>query len=166
MVLLFDYTLALALQTISCQEEKHFPIHLEDKERTHHNADEIMERYGDSLHALVSLLNQRYALDCNLLAWLEHDEDEVSSFLNEACSNTLHHASFKAPSHVRVWLGEKGFIIGIEQKGKGFDAQTVHHLDKKENKGAAFDFYRKSKGKIFFDHPPDARIVYFEFLLH
>jgi len=59
-------------------------------------------------------------------------------------------------------MGRKGFVIGIEQQGKGFNAEKVHKEKIKEGEGAAFEFYRKCKGRVFFDEPKKARMVYLE----
>ena len=53
-------------------------------------------------------------------------------------------------------------MIGIEQQGKGFNAEKVHKEKIKEGEGAAFEFYRKCKGRVFFDEPKKARMVYLE----
>ena len=82
--------------------------------------------------------------------------------MNEAGSNTLNHSQFKAPSHFHLWMGKKGFVIGIEQQGKGFNAQKINQEKIKEGEGAAFEFFRKCKGTIFFDEPKKARVVYLE----
>ena len=64
-----------------------------------------------------------------------------------------------------MWLGKKGFVIGISQKGEGFSAVEVDDKKIKTNEGAAFDFFRNCKGEIFFDNPQQVRMVYFLGLL-
>ena len=66
------------------------------------------------------------------------------------------------PHKFHLWLGEKGFIIGIEQKGKGFNPIHINENLIKNNKGAAFEFFRECNGKVFFDNSEDAKVVYFK----
>jgi len=58
-----------------------------------------------------------------------------------------------------LWLGEKGFIIGIEQKGKGFHAEHINKNKIKENKGAAFEFFRNCQNNIFFDNKENTTMI-------
>lgn len=146
-----------------------FSIHSNEEERSHHTTDDVMELYGDSKWSIAHLLNQRYGLlfktPVDLLNWLNHNkDDEVSYFLNEAGSNVLNYAEFKAPSKFHLWLGEKGFLIGVEQKGDSFNAKHIHDNSVKQNKGAAFEFFKTSKGIVFFDNPEETRVVYFEYI--
>ena len=114
------------------------------------------------------MLNQKYSRllenGFDLYNWLNYqNKDEVAYFLNEAGSNALNYSQFKAPSKFHLWFGKKGFIIGIEQKGQGFNASKVDSERLKDNQGAAFDFFRNCKSKIFFDNDQDAKIVYMEY---
>ncbi len=59
-------------------------------------------------------------------------------------------------------MGTKGFVIGIEQQGKGFDAEKINQEKIKEGEGAAFEFFRKCKGTVFFDDSEKAKVVYLE----
>ena len=54
-------------------------------------------------------------------------------------------------------------MLGVEQKGTGFNAQEVHDKNLKENEGAAFNFFRKCQSSVFFDNAQDARMVLMEF---
>lgn len=167
MVLHFHHTLSQALEQIECTREQiTLPIHPHQSKRT----DETIIKYGQAKWAIVDKLNQRYStilnVEFNLHHWLHYNEhDEVAYFLNEAGSNALNHSEFKAPSHFHLWMGKKGFVIGIEQQGKGFDAQKIDKEKIKEGEGAAFEFFRKCKGTIFFDEPGEARVVYLEVMV-
>lgn len=167
MVLHFSRTLQEALENIGFPEYHEFPVYPEEEVRTHIISDPIIEKYGQAKWAVVDIINEKYgALLFNkfdLFNWLEKNKnDEVAYFLNEAGSNSLNYSEFKAPSHFHLWLGKKGFVIGIEQKGRGFNAEKVNEGKLKENKGGAFAFFRVCRGIVFFDNPQDARRMYFE----
>ena len=169
MVLDFNKTLQEALKNIGLTDHQEFVVHDQEEERTYLTSDETIGRYGDVKWAVVDLLNEQYSKilesPFDLYNWLHKNEnDEVSYFINEAGSNSLNHSDFKAPSKFHLWLGSKGFVIAIEQKGRGFDAVNVHELQIKDNEGAAFDFFRKCRSRIFFDNPTDARIVFMEYV--
>ena len=164
MVLHFQHPLYQALEHINfIGEPTTIPIHPHLKQRS----DETITHYGNAKWAIIDKLNSRYSTilntEFNLHHWLHYNEhDEAAYFLNEAGSNALNHSEFKAPSHFHLWMGTKGFVIGIEQQGKGFDAKKVHEEKIKEGEGAAFEFFRKCKGTVFFDEPEQARVVYLE----
>ncbi len=164
MVLNFTQTLSLALQTIEFTgEQSSFPLLSQQKSKP----EDITTHYGQAKWAIVDMLNKEYSTilntEFNLYHWLHYNEhDEVAYFLNEAGSNALNHSEFKAPSHFHLWMGKKGFVIGIEQQGKGFNAQKIDKEKIKEGAGAAFEFFRTCKGIIFFDEPKKARVVYLE----
>lgn len=168
MVIHFTKTLPEALEQIDFSGEG-FEILLYPHEeiRSHVISDEVIANYGYAKWAIVDALNEKYgALLFNkfdLYNWLEKNkDDEVAYFLNEAGSNSLNYAEFLAPWKFHLWFGKKGFIIAIEQKGKGFNALKVHDGGIKENKGGAFAFFRGCKGNVFFDNAKEARIVYLE----
>ncbi|MBI2661919.1 hypothetical protein HYX11_00480, partial [Candidatus Woesearchaeota archaeon] len=95
--------------------------------------------------------------------WLRHNaNDEVAYFLSETGANCLNYSLFRAPHKFHLWLGKKGFVIGIEQKGRGFPAVDVNAKKIKINEGAAFEFFRTCKGEIFFDDANSAKVVYIE----
>ncbi len=162
MVINFTKRLQQALENIRYQDYHQLPVHSEEQKRS----DEIIGIYGDAKWKVVHLLKESYGLPTDLHNWLYFDErDEVAYFLNEAGSNALNYSDYRAPSYFHVWLGTKGFVIGIEQKGNGFDAHHVHRKRIKDNEGAAFDFYRKCRSSVFFDDPKNARIVFMEYIL-
>ncbi|PIN87913.1 hypothetical protein COV12_01325 [Candidatus Woesearchaeota archaeon CG10_big_fil_rev_8_21_14_0_10_32_24] len=159
----FDNTLDFALEKIRNHEYHEFEIHPDEVEVTHEH--DLIERYGNAKWAIVDLLNQKYGRKIDLQNWLDHKEDDVAYFLNEAGSNSLHHSEFKAPCKFHLWMGVYGFIIGIEQKGKGFDASFVNEHKIKTNEGAAFNFFRKCKGKVFFDDSKNTTTIFYKELL-
>lgn len=169
MVLNFTLTLQQALSEIKFSgESREFPVHQGVKQREGNLFEGLIQRYGEAKWKIVDLLNQHYSQllenPFDLHNWLNHNQDdEVAYFLNEAGSNCLNHSEYKAPYKFQVWLGHKGFIIGIEQKGTGFDAHKVHQQKLKTNEGAAFEFFRRSRSQIFFDDPHDARTVFMEY---
>ena len=163
MVIDIKKTFSESLYTIHLLQYHSMIVHQKEALRT----DETLQVYGQAKWAIVDLLNEQYSTiltsKFDLYNWLhENQEDEVSYFLNEAGSNCLCYSEFKAPSQFHLWLGKKGFIIGIEQQGKGFNAQEVEERKIKNNKGAAFIFFRRCRGRIFFDNPQDTKIVYLE----
>ena len=127
------------------------------------------EEYAESKWQIVEIINQNYSKvlknKFDLYNWLYHNKnDEVAYFLNEAGSNALNYSEFKMPAKFHLWLGYKGFIIGIEQQGRGFNAAKIDQEKIRENEGAAFQFYRNCKSIVFFDNPKEARIVYLVYL--
>ena len=167
MVLSFEKDLPTALQAIDWRNEHRlFPVHPHHELRT----DDVLTVYGNAKWEMVDILNQQYGAllptKFDLYHWLHQQEhDEVAYFLNEAGSNCLSYSEFRAPLALHLWLGAKGFVIGIEQQGKGFNARQVHQQKRKENEGAAFHFFRRCRSSIFFDDSRNARIVFMRFFL-
>ena len=166
MVIHFNYSLQEALKNIDhIEHNEEFIVHDNEEIRVLSNSCDIIEQYAIGKEQVVSLINEVYSKNFDLHNWIKRDlNDEVSFFLNEAGSNVLNYSQFKAPSKFELFFGKKGFIIGIEQKGKSFNAKHIHDYNIKENEGMAFKFYKSCKNKIFFDHPQDTNIVYLEFL--
>ncbi len=167
MVLHFQKTLKEALQEISFREYQEFKSYhgfvIHDKEEAARHNNEFISKYGDAKWAIVDMLNKKFANNFDLINWLHYNEnDELAYFLNEAGSNSLSHSEFKAPYKFHLWTGNEGFVVGIEQKGKGFDAQEVNEKFIMDNEGAAFDFFRRCRGQVFFDNCCDARVIYFQ----
>src|SRR3989344_7523898 len=138
MALIFTKHLQESLDDIQAFEHYTFPVHELEQARTIVISDEIIERYGIAKWAVVDVLNEKYGIVLfnkfdlhNLID--KNTDDEVAYFLNEACSNTLNYSEFKAPWKFHLWLGKMGFVIGIEQKGKGFNARYIHEEKIKEN---------------------------------
>src|SRR3989344_4553239 len=122
MVLNFTKTLSEALENIDFTGEGYeLPIYSEEKARSHLISDEIVAKYGYAKWAIVDSLNEKYG------ALLINKFDLYN------------------------WLGRKGFLIGIEQKGKGFNAAKINDERIKEHQGGAFTFFRECKNKVFFD---------------
>ena len=168
MALDFTKTLPQALENIGFSGHYfELPVYEPEEVRTHLISDTVIEQYGNSKWAVVDLLNEEYGAimfnKFDLHNWLlKNKDDEIAYFLNEAGSNSLNYSQYLAPSSFHLWLGKKGFVIGIEQKGMGFNAVKVHDEKLKENQGGAFRFFRECKNAVFFDNAEDARIVYFE----
>jgi len=163
MTLHFDKNVHQALDKIEFFDYHEIIVHQQKEERTHSNSCQIIEIYGKAKWQIVDLLNEQYGTNFNLHNWLKKDKsDEVSYFLNEAGSNCLNYSEFKTPYMFHLWFGKKGFIIGIEQNGKGFNAKEVYQQGIKTNEGNAFDFFENCNHKVFFDNPTDAKIVFFK----
>ncbi|MEW5896343.1 MAG: hypothetical protein AB1668_01505 [Nanoarchaeota archaeon] len=167
MVLCFQKDLLQALEHIDFTAYHEFVVHPLERRRTI-DSDEIIERYGAVKWEIVDMLNQEYSTilenNFDLYNWLnENSNDELAYFLNEAGSNVLGYSDFGAPYKFHLWLGKKGFILGIEQKGKGFNAEEVCNKKIKENEGAAFNFFRNCRSEIFFDDSKNARTVFMLF---
>jgi len=165
MVIHFTQNLPKALQEIQFFEYRGFVVHEKEEIRTYLNSDELVSKYGDSKWAVIDLLNERYNSSFDLHNWVnKNEDDEVAYFINEAGSNCLNYSQFKIPHKFHLWLGKKGFVLGVEQKGVGFNAEEIHHQKLKDNEGAAFDFFRNCQSKVFFDNSENARIVFMIFL--
>ena len=170
MVISFHKNISASLKSIHLQQHQEFLVHSQESKRTHLTSDDLIALYGNHKWAVVDILNREYRhlleTPFDLYHWLNYKEhDEVAYFLNEAGSNALSHSEFLVPYKFHLWLGKKGFIIGIEQKGKSFNAEKVNQKRIKDNEGAAFEFYRNCKSTVFFDNPQEARIVFMEYLL-
>src|SRR3989338_3345044 len=167
MVIHFQKTLPEALQDIQFTGEcKEFVVHEPETRASHSSV--FIDHYGHAKWDVVDTLNARYgsqlSLPIDLIHWLHYEEnDEVAYFLSEAGSNALHNSEFKAQFKFCIWFGRKGFVLGMEQKGKGFNAQLVYTKKSKENEGAAFRFYQNCQSTIFFDNPTNAKLVYLAF---
>ena len=168
MAIHFQRNLQQALGNIGFTgEHQQFVVHVLEIHRDE-SAEDVVTKYGKTKWELVDTLNAKYASELkekfDLYNWLDfNDKDEVSYFLSECGSNTLNYSQFKAPHAFHIWFGSKGFVLGVEQKGTGFNAQEVHDKNLKENEGAAFNFFRKCQSSVFFDNAQDARMVLMEF---
>lgn len=165
MALHFDHNLQQALENIRAEGYHNILIHNEESARDYENSCGMIEKYGEAKHEIVEVINQYYPhLNFDLVNWINKDQsDEVAYFLNEAGSNVLNHSEFKTPRKFHLWFGKKGFIIGIEQLGRGFNAEEIHECKIKENEGAAFNFFRNCQSKIFFNDSKNANLVLMEF---
>lgn len=167
MVIHLTKTLPEALESIECSDYYELPVYEAEEIRNHVISDSVIEQYGDAKWMVVDVLNEKYGAvlfnKFDLHNWLEKNEnDEVAYFLNEAGSNSLNYSEFLAPYKFHLWLGKKGFVIGIEQKGEGFNAVKINEEKIKEHQGGAFQFFRECKNTTFFDNAEDAKVVYFE----
>lgn len=169
MTLCFQTKLDDSLQKIELINYHHFLLQESPKSRTISNSDELIEAYGKIKWQIIDLLNQQYSEvlvePFNLYNWLNYNtNDEAAYFLNEAGSNCLNYSEHKIPHQFHLWLGQKGFVVGIEQLGSGFDAEKIHEKNIKENEGSGFEFFRNCRSRIFFDDKNNSRMVLMEFL--
>ena len=168
MAINFNQNLQEALAKIGFfGEHLQLPVCELEEARSHIISDAVIEKYGHNKWAIVDILNEKYGEmmfnKFDLYNWLEKNkDDEVAYFLNEAGSNSLNYSEYLIPSYFHLWLGKNGFVIGIEQKGKGFNAAKINEEMLQENKGGGFTFFRQCRNKIFFDNATDARVVYLE----
>lgn len=160
MTIKFTTTLLGTLTQLEKITYHQFIIHDKEELRTLENTDELLEKYADGKCWVIDTLNKRYNTNFNQENWLNYKEDKVAWFVNETGSNCLNYSEFKIPAKFHLWLGDEGFVIGIEQLGKGFNSFEINKRIIKENKGAAFNFYRECKGVVFFDDKEEAKVVY------
>ena len=164
MVIHFNHNLQEALSNIKAEGYHQIVVHSDTIERDFMNSCDIVERYGNAKHEIVELINQVYEKDFDHMNWInKNSKDEVAYFINEVGSNSLNHSEFKAPHKFHLWFGKNGFIVAVEQLGKGFNAEDVHENKIKSNEGRAFEFFNQCKSKIFFDNSKDAKMVFMEF---
>jgi hypothetical protein len=165
MAIHFKRSFLEALSNIQLVKHHEFMIHSPEELVDHKKQKSVIDKYGDAKWQVVELINSHFNLKnkFDLYNWLNHnEEDELAYFINEAGSNCLNYSEYKAPHKFHVWLGKKGFIVAIEQKGAGFPAKKIHDHRLKQNEGAAFRFFRNCKSNIFFDDPDEARMVFME----
>ena len=163
MTINFTKTLPQALENI--EHDVHHQIFVHDGVRDLNNSCAVIEKYGQAKWQVVDLVNERFNSDFDLHNWLnKNKDDELAYFLNEAGSNCLNYSEHKVPYQFHLWLGKKGFVVGIEQLGKCFDAQHVQEHKIKGNEGAAFEFFRNCQSEVFFDDAQKVRIVLMEVL--
>ncbi|MBT4538899.1 hypothetical protein HOI26_02215 [Candidatus Woesearchaeota archaeon] len=160
MVIHYTKELEKTRKIIEKESYYHFPVSEEKRHIT--NTDEILEVYANAKWQIIDLLNKRYKTNFDLHNWIRKDEDEVAHFLCEAGSNALESSQNKSPTAFHLWLGKKGFIIGIEQNNS-FNAQEINEQRIKVNKGAGFEYYRRSKSTIFFDSPINTKKIYLHY---
>ncbi|HIH11884.1 TPA: hypothetical protein HA241_06860 [Candidatus Woesearchaeota archaeon] len=163
MVLLWSKTVDQALAEVRFTHRYEFEISTEP--RTLDNTDEIIPRYAAVKQHIVVILNSHFphwmGRRFRLKHWLQRKKhDELAYFLNEAGSNCLAYADHKIPAQFRLWIGKKGFLIGITQSGGGFPAREVYVQKRRNNLGGGFRFYARCRSKIFFDSPAKATEVY------
>lgn len=131
--------------------------------------EETEIRYGKALWTVIEIINKKYQdrldFEFNLYNWIEHNSsDELSYFLNEASSNSINYSEFKSVWKLIVYFGKKGFIVGVLQQGKDFDAEKIFFDKVKSNEGAGFLFYEECSNTVFFDNSKTAKSIYFEYL--
>ena len=117
--------------------------------------EEIQIRYSKALWTVVEVINGRYAsklpFEFNLYNWIEHNhKDELAYFLNEASSNCMNYSDYKSSYKFVIHFGEKGFIVGVLQQGKGFNAELIFPLTEQYKVAGVFfydrgDVYKKSE---------------------
>ncbi len=164
MVICFNKKINEALERINFEGEHHELLVQENEEEA-----DVIEKYGNSQWKVVDLLNDKYSSvlqdKFDLHNWIEYNkDDEVAYFLSETGTNCLNYAEHRAPHKFHLWLGSKGFVIGVEQIGKSFNSEEIDNKRIKENEGAAFEFFRNCKSTIFFDNPKETRQVFMECL--
>ena len=156
MVVNFSKTLPHVLSTIGVEDVKEFTI-------------QNLQQFQQVLWEIIDLLNERYVTQLaepfDHYNWINHNQnDEVAYFLNEATSNIFNYTEGKLPLF-QLWFGSKGFVIGITQPGKGFNAQEVHTKNSFQNQGGAFTFFKQCKQTIFFDSLTNTTSVYLEYIV-
>ena len=185
MTIHFQKNLPQALMNINFQEYHELPVHQETSLVCPTANKKVIDLYGEQMWKVVDLINEKFGRGekvgnqppneekhsrvmkekFDLYNWINHNSnDEVAYFLSETGSNCINFSEFKAPAKFHLWLGVKGFVIGVEQKGKPFNAEEIDPKRIKDNEGAAFEFYRQCESAVFFDNYQAARVVYLEWL--
>ena len=83
------------------------------------------------------------------------------AILFEAHASIAMHGDYNFPSKIELWIGKAGFIVGVQQKGRGFNADEISRTGKhREGGGSGFKTYKELGYDVFFDNPTDARTVY------
>ncbi len=163
MVLQFNLVLNDSLKRIDFTNYHEINVHPHSSVVEHSS---IVGKYNGAKLMIIELLNKQYNTEFNLHNWINYNEnDEVAYFLNEVGNNSLHYSEFGCAAKFHLWKGSKGFVIGIEQKGKGFDAKNVNENRVFNTQGKGFEFFRNCSNVIFFDDSKNAKIVYMECLL-
>ncbi len=92
---------------------------------------------------------------------------DLNMFLHEASDNIIRYSENEIPKAFHLWTAEKGFVIGVEQEGNGFNAKKINEsrICDEDSKGRGFEFFRNSKQEILFDNPIDTRIVYMKYVI-
>ncbi|MFC1801759.1 hypothetical protein ACFLZB_04830, partial [Nanoarchaeota archaeon] len=79
-------------------------------------------------------------------------------------ANAAWYSQFQFIYGLSLWTGESGFVLGVEQKGNGYDAVTINEKRITSHGdgigGGFFNLCRDNPQEFFFDNPSDARIVY------
>ena len=163
MVLVFDKTLDDALKEIGFSESE--GVYLEQviydgevhvRELIPIKRRQITKRVGRSEEVWSRFA--RYGQASNCLA-CEH----LFDFFNHAYSNIFERSQYGRTYKDHYWFGKRGFVIGIEQKGRGFDAVQIDSKRTKNGHGHGFDHYRSCPYPIFFDNSRDARVIYVQY---
>ena len=154
MVLNFNLQLQEVLADLKNYTYHEFLIKSKDKGL---DMEVFLANYGSAKWKIMELINDYYGTNFDHYNWLHYaEEDEVAYFLNEACSNGINYSELQK---FQLWIGKDKLVIGIEQSSP-FPALEVEEKKIKTNQGAAFDFFRRCKGQVFFDNPNKARIVF------
>lgn len=180
--MIVDKTLDTALSEIIVKDhicyklhEDRFPFEEMEKKYRRSKCDEMWFLAGRDI---PSLLSERFGMAFGGYVNSPQDYNPPKNKLHQPCLfifetyvNATMYSSYGFISQMDLWLG-KSFIIGISQKGEGYDAlyidsHKIRHkrgevVEKGEGSGA-FDFYRTCKHEVFFDDPKNAKSVYLKF---
>jgi len=166
MVLCFDKKLEEALGRIGFNGEYQELVVFKEERKIGINDSEIISQFGEMKGKVVERVNEKFSCvlkdKFDLYNWLERKDDELAYFLAEVGSNCLCYSEFKIPFKFCLWFGAKGFVVGVEQKGSGFNALKVDQQRLKDGEGAAFEFFRNCRSEIFFDDKVNAKMVLME----
>ncbi len=158
MVVDFSYCLERGLDRILFIEKLEFILSSLDSytDAKRFIVDSIADLYGDRL--VEDGLRRP-----DLYNWLfERFDDEVSYFVVEAGANVIHHARLR-DAMVRVYFGQKGFIVEFEQANDFFNAELVVSQRIMTHKGGGFLFFNGCRGIVFFDNSTLVRCVYYAY---
>ncbi|MBW2984400.1 hypothetical protein KY361_04750 [Candidatus Woesearchaeota archaeon] len=163
MVIAFDKTLADALREIGFSESE--GVHLE--EVVYDGEVHLSELSPEEQESLFARIGRAYGEVFNQVtlcgkSWDVPHLRNLSDFISHITTNVRKYSQYGIEYRIHFWQGERGFVVGIEQKGRGFEAKRVDSERIASSYGNGFNFYRACSPYIFFDSPSDARIVYMQ----
>ena len=164
----WDWTLTNALERIKFKDGEVWDWQISAKvvkfpfDVVHLPLSEYHERYERAQERIVRIVNYVFDKNFDLSHWPKKPGDELAFFLVETGNNAMWHSQFQAPYRHFLFVGEQEFVVGISQKGRGFNAREVDKLRQFSYGGRAFEFYRGCRSTIFFDNPESARVVFME----
>lgn len=145
--MVIDNSMTLKQALAAIQLERSFKLKIESG-----------KHFQPVLWNVLDLLNERYWQQLPFLFdhynWVNHNlQDEVAYFLNEAASNAFNYSELKIPAAFQLWMGKRGFVLGVSQFGQPFNANAI-------KPGGGFAFFSRCRCAIFLDDFCRARTIY------
>ena len=176
MVIKFSKTLGEALQEIGYGGELkntiEYILHNEEKKIQDMSKDyksKLVQRFYREVlgkNLIPELVNENYGhllKEPLVMPPHSHDCNNPFTFLWERYNDSILYGEYGMPSRFNMWLGQESFILGLEQKGKGFNVIKINKRKPRKRGGTGFKDLRETRHDIFFDNPEDARAVYLQY---